>query len=74
MKYSNMKATLKYRKHSNISCHYNRGSFNFTKFGKKEEAEESILKLNVSKISQRSDIKTKGVKEGTSIFNVDKIS
>ena len=73
MKYSNMKATLKYRKYSNISCHYNRGSFNFTKFGKKE-AEESILKLNVSKISQRSDIKTKVVKEGTSIFNVDKIS
>ena len=67
-----LKAILKYRNHPSIIAIQNKckdkGSFNFIEVDQKQ-IETEILKLDVNKISQSSDIPIKVLKENTDIFS-----
>ena len=67
-----LKATAKYRNHPSIIAIQNKckdkGSFNFIEVGQKQ-IEKEILKLDVNKASQSSDIPMKVLKENTNIFS-----
>ena len=66
-----LKAILKYRNHSSIIAIQNKckdkGSFNFIEVDQKQ-IEEEVLKLDVNKASQNSDIPIKVLKENTGIL------
>ena len=67
-----LKAILKYRNHSSIIAIQNKckdkGNFNFIEVDQKQ-IEKKILKLDVNKASQSSDIPIKFLKENSDIFS-----
>ena len=67
-----LKAILKYRNHPSIIAIQNKckdkGNFNFIKVDQKQ-IEKEILKLNVKKASQSSDIPIKVFKKNSDIFS-----
>ena len=69
---ANLKAILKYRNHSSIIAIQNkckdRENFNFIEVDQKQIKKE-ILKLDVNKASQSSDIPIKVLKENSDIFS-----
>ena len=70
--YATLKAILKYRNHSSIiaiqSKCKDKGNFNFSEVDQKQ-IEKEILKLDVNKASQSSDIPIKVLKENSDIFS-----
>ena len=64
---------LKYRNHPSIIAIQNKckdkGNFNFTEIDQKQIEKEIILKLDVNKASQSSDIPIKVLKENSDIFS-----
>ena len=70
--YATLKAILKYRNHSSIiaiqSKCKDKGNFNFNEVDQKQ-IEKEILKLDVNKASQSSDIPIKVLKENSDIFS-----
>ena len=67
-----LKAILKYRNHPSIiailSKYKDKGNFNFIEVDQKQ-IEKEILKLDVNKVSQSSDIPIKVLKENNDIFS-----
>ena len=70
--YATLKAILKYRNHSSIiaiqSKCKDKGNFNFSEVDQKQ-IEKEILKLDVNKASQSSDIPIKVLKGNSDIFS-----
>ena len=64
---------MKYRNHPSIIAIQNKckdkGNFNFTEIDQKQIEKEIILKLDVNKASQSSDIPIKVLKENSDIFS-----
>ena len=62
---------MKYKNHPSIITFHNKftdkGSFNFTEFDQKQ-IEKEVLKLDLDKVLQSSDISINSFKENTDIF------